>query len=249
MYRQFYKRYYHDRKPHAENKLELGEYLDGMIIQDAILEDSLSSRELDAVHQYRNMIDELITPRLKDLDYEHSTSICDALDGGNSIGLSGTKIWRKIANELIQDSEVIQTFQPMDKPPFQRWVDCVCAEYWGITTEKFMEVSKKLNLPNVVSCLEKCSIGRLSDLNDGHKDDLRRLLERDGCFHFTNRDYEIELDIQCKVEGTVMEILLDYLQKWKPRIKLSSLKQICIDEQLDDGVTAINEAESHIDSH
>ena len=229
----------------TENDLELGEYLNGMIVQDIILEHSLSSSERDALHQYRNMIDELITPRLKDLDYEHSKSICDALDDGNSIGLSGTKIWKRIATELIQDSEVLETFQPMDKPPFQRWVDCVCDEYWGITTEKFMEVSKKLNLPNVVSYLEECWIARLSDLND----DLRRILERDGCFHFTNRDYEIELNIQCKVEGTVMEILLYYLRKWKPRIKLSSLKQICIDEQLDDGILAIHEADCYINSN
>ena len=188
----------------------------------------------------------MITPRLKDLDYEHSKSICDALDDGNSIGLSGTKIWKRIATELIQDSEVLETFQPLDKPPFQRWVGCVCDELWGIATETFVEASKKLNLPNVVSYLEKCSIRRLSDLNDGHKDDLSRILERDGCFHYTNRDYETELGIYCEVEGTVMEILLDYLRKWKPHIRLSSLKQICIDEQLDDGILAINEAESCI---
>ena len=71
----------------TENNLELGEYLNGMIVQDIILEHSLSSSERDALHQYRNMIDELITPRLKDLDYEQSKSICDALDDGNSIGL------------------------------------------------------------------------------------------------------------------------------------------------------------------
>ena len=108
----------------------------------------------------------------------------------------------------------------------------------------------------VVSCLENCYfkgrwISQLCELNDVHRDNLTKVLERDApSFQYAIRDYERELNMkECDIEGTVMEELMNYLRKWKPRTKLSRLNQICRDEQLDDGVIAFIEAECYVYSH
>ena len=259
MNNQFCKKNYREREPHTEDKLELGEYLHGLILEDAILEDQLYTHEIEAVHQYQDMAEERIAPKVKDIDYENCEYICCALE--DSIGLSGIKIWKRIANELIHDNEVLETLQTMDKPPFRRWIDSVCDGYQSGRTDEFIEASKKLNLPTVVTCLENCysnngissdyPLSQMSDLNDEHRDNLTKILERDARpFEYAIRDYERELNMdECDIEGTVMEELMNYLRKWKPYTKLSTLNQICIEEQLDDGVLAFIEAECYVMSH
>lgn len=241
---------------HEPNTEELGEYLHGLIIQDAILEDQLYTHEIEAVRQYRDMVEERIAPRVKDIDYENCESICCALE--DSIGLSGVKIWRRIANELIHDNEVLETLQTMDKSPFRRWIDSVCDGYQSKRTDEFIEASKKLDLPTVVTCLENCysnngissdyPLSQMSDLSNEHRDNLTEILERDApSFVYATRDYERELNMkECDIEGAVMKELMNYLRKWKPYTKLSTLNQICRDEQLYEGVDAFIEAECYV---
>jgi len=251
MLNQFCSGDYHDTE-------ELGEYLHGLIMEDAILEDQLYTHEIEAVRQYRDMVEERIAPKIKDIDYENCESICFALE--DSIGLSGIKIWKRIANELIHDNEVLETLQTMDKPPFRRWIDSVCDGYQSGGTDEFIEASKKLNLPTVVTCLENCytnnyiseyPLSQMSDLNNEHRDNLTKILERDApSFVYAIRDYERELNMkECDIEGTVMEELMNYLRKWKPYTKLYRLKHICEDEQLYEGVDAFITAETYVMSH
>ena len=212
------------------------------------LSSSLSSDELHTLNMYRRHMESITDtgPTLGELDHDSIVKISSALENGHKIGLSGMKVWECIAVDLIHDKDVLITLNKMDKSPFRKWLDVICAKHWGVTIYQLIEASIKLEQVNVASYLRSylydCGFRYACNITDNQRADLTRILECDAEFPAISKDYERELEVHFSQE-TIMGIVLYYLKKWKPDLKLHRLRQICVNEHLVDGWNIIYKLE------
>lgn len=202
-------------------------------------------------------------PTVKSLD-PHCIDLLNTLLHGKTRkdyiynGPSKMELWKKIAIELIFDEDVINTIEKMDITRSRDWLNHISSHKKNISICKLIEISEEVRRIDVKLMLEeiyKLHIYYLHEMGECQMENLAKMLEHDqnSIISASWKDYAdklhspmSEIDSFEEWRQPMIQIVIRYLQKWKPNTTLSKIQMICRDELHHSGAMMIERFKNSI---
>ena len=202
-------------------------------------------------------------PTVRDLDAYTMTRLNNILHGArrndyiHDCGPSKMELWKKMATELIRDTDIINTIEKMNMTRSRQWIDDVflCKER-RITITRVIEISKELKRNDIAIQFEEIynrGVRYTFDMREHEVENIANMMEHNDLISASWKDYADKLHMSVNEMETLyetrtplLEIVLRYLKWWKPNTTLSNIQKICRDELHNVGANIIERIKSEL---